>query len=364
MCLRFTGKTIVKNIEFSLSNGLEPATHENARMPISNRLRSKGIVERDRCAIGWSDIYDHNTNPIKRRVPKTTPHGPVQGTLFPRFGFLLAASSRRYSVAVTRRLGRRRSGALCGACVAGVKPLRKKGTCQLLRVTPGRDERDPPRPQIVSGDRRRGQTNPPSNGSACRRCCAPGSAPKGTSEYGGASSLSGAVVLRDRARRTGPAAIALSAHLSGWNGGTTASPRGRLRLGTSPNNGGGVAWADVRQLRNTIVNYKNIQTRHISDIFSWPNKTNYRCFAILDKKTVAKRCSRPCGEASLKSSKPNRLPDGQPHTCERSRKFKVHDRERRTQKMSATGSFSRFQKREGAHAEIAADKDTYLGTVF
>ena len=172
--------------------------------------------------------------------------------------------------------------------------------------------------------------------------------------------------MRDRGRQAGPAAITLSTHLTRWSGGTTASSHGRLRPGTSPDIGGGVAWAwaYVRQLRNTIVNYKNIQTRHISDIFSWPNKTNYRCFAILDKKTVAKRCSRPCGEASLKSSKPNRLPDGQPHTCERSRKFKVHDRERRTQKMSATGSFSRFQKREGAHAEIAADKDTYLGTVF
>ena len=76
MCLRFTGKTIVKNIEFSLSNGIEPATHENARMPISNRLRSKGILERDRCAIGWSYIYDHSTNSVNWMTVKCTVTSP------------------------------------------------------------------------------------------------------------------------------------------------------------------------------------------------------------------------------------------------------------------------------------------------
>ena len=65
MCLRFTGKTIDKNIECSRPNGLEPATHEKDQMPISNRLRPREILERNRCAIGWSYIYDHSTNPVK-----------------------------------------------------------------------------------------------------------------------------------------------------------------------------------------------------------------------------------------------------------------------------------------------------------
>ena len=64
MCLRFTGKTIEKTIKFSLSNGLEPTTHETKRMPISNRLHPKEFSERDRCAIGWSRIWDHSTNPV------------------------------------------------------------------------------------------------------------------------------------------------------------------------------------------------------------------------------------------------------------------------------------------------------------
>ena len=73
-----------------------------------------------------------------------------------------------------------------------------------------------------------------------------------------AAARRGAVLLWDRARRAGPATIALSTHLAGWNGGTTASSRGHLRPGTSPDNGGGVAWADVRQLLNTIVNHQKL----------------------------------------------------------------------------------------------------------
>ena len=73
MCLRFTGKTIAKNIEFSPSNGLEPATHKQRRMPTSNRLRPKGILERHRCAIGWSDIYDHSTNPVNSLYGRQLP---------------------------------------------------------------------------------------------------------------------------------------------------------------------------------------------------------------------------------------------------------------------------------------------------
>ena len=65
MCLRFTGNTIEKNSKLSISNGLKPATHENGLMPISNRLRPKEIFDRDRCAHGWSVIYDHSTNPVK-----------------------------------------------------------------------------------------------------------------------------------------------------------------------------------------------------------------------------------------------------------------------------------------------------------
>ena len=67
MCLRFPsvyGKNDRKNIELSPINGLEPAAHEKGRVPISNRLRPKEIFERDRCASGWSDIYDHSTNPV------------------------------------------------------------------------------------------------------------------------------------------------------------------------------------------------------------------------------------------------------------------------------------------------------------
>ena len=65
MFLWFTGKTLAKKVEARPSNGLEPATQAKGRMPISNRLRPKEILERDRYAIGWSDIYDHSTNPVK-----------------------------------------------------------------------------------------------------------------------------------------------------------------------------------------------------------------------------------------------------------------------------------------------------------
>ena len=148
---------------------------------------------------------------------------------------------------------------LCGAWRGTRETVAKERHLSTARrCPPGRDERDSPWPQVVSGGRRRAQTDPPCNGSAYRRCRVPGSTPRGTGDCGGASSVSGAVVLWDRARRAGPAAIALSAHLAGWNGGTTASLRGRLRPGTSPDNGGGVAWADVRQLRNTIVNHQKL----------------------------------------------------------------------------------------------------------
>ena len=70
MCLRFTGKTIEKSVELSPSNGLEPATHDKNRIPISNRLRPKAMFELDRCVSGWSDIYDHSTNPVKPRLTK------------------------------------------------------------------------------------------------------------------------------------------------------------------------------------------------------------------------------------------------------------------------------------------------------
>ena len=65
MCLQFTGKTIAKIIKLSPINGLEPASHEKGRMAISNRLRPRGIFERDRCVSGWSYICDHSTNPVK-----------------------------------------------------------------------------------------------------------------------------------------------------------------------------------------------------------------------------------------------------------------------------------------------------------
>ena len=57
-------KNVRKNIKLSAINGLEPPTHEKGRMPISNRLRPRGIFERVRCASGWSDIYVHSTNPV------------------------------------------------------------------------------------------------------------------------------------------------------------------------------------------------------------------------------------------------------------------------------------------------------------
>ena len=66
MCLRFTGKMFGKIYELSPINGFQPATHEKGHMPILNRLRPKGIFERDRCASGWSDIYVHSTNPVKK----------------------------------------------------------------------------------------------------------------------------------------------------------------------------------------------------------------------------------------------------------------------------------------------------------
>ena len=67
MFLWFTGKTLAKKVEARPSNGLEPATQAKGRMPISNRLRPKEILERDRCAIGWSNIYNHSTNPVKKQ---------------------------------------------------------------------------------------------------------------------------------------------------------------------------------------------------------------------------------------------------------------------------------------------------------
>ena len=68
----------------------------------------------------------------------------------------------------------------------------------------------------------------------------------------------GAVLLWDRARRAGPATIALSTHLTGWNGDRKVFSRGRLRPGMLSDSGGGVAWADVRQLLITIVNDQNL----------------------------------------------------------------------------------------------------------
>ena len=59
------GKNDQKNIELSATNGLEPASHEKGRVPILNRLRPKQIFERNRCAIGWSDIYNRIANPVK-----------------------------------------------------------------------------------------------------------------------------------------------------------------------------------------------------------------------------------------------------------------------------------------------------------
>ena len=70
MCLRFTGKTIETNIELSPINGLEPASHEKGRVPISNRLRPKDIFQRNRCASDWSDICDHSNNPVNRMPVK------------------------------------------------------------------------------------------------------------------------------------------------------------------------------------------------------------------------------------------------------------------------------------------------------
>ena len=61
----YVGKTIEKNIELSPINVLEPDSHEKGRVPILNQLRPKEIFERNCCASGWSDIYDHSTNPAK-----------------------------------------------------------------------------------------------------------------------------------------------------------------------------------------------------------------------------------------------------------------------------------------------------------
>ena len=47
-----------------LVNGPEPTSRKQGCMPILNRLRPKEFFERDRCTSGWSDIYDHSTNPV------------------------------------------------------------------------------------------------------------------------------------------------------------------------------------------------------------------------------------------------------------------------------------------------------------
>ena len=72
MCRWFTGKTIKNKIELSDINRFEPTSHEKDRMPISNRLRPRGIIERDHCASGWSYICDHSTNPVKTYSSNTT----------------------------------------------------------------------------------------------------------------------------------------------------------------------------------------------------------------------------------------------------------------------------------------------------
>ena len=145
---------------------------------------------------------------------------------------------------------------LCGAYVADVRQLRKKGTCQLLRVV------------LPAGMRgaHRGLRQLAAVVVAAKPALRATEAPAVVAVSPGArqgvpatvAARRGAVLLWDRARRAGPATIALSTHLAGWNGGTTASSRGHLRPGTSPDNGGGVAWADVRQLRNTIVNHQKL----------------------------------------------------------------------------------------------------------
>ena len=68
MCLRFTRKTFKIIFELGPNNGLKPASHKKRQMPISNRLHPKEIFERNRCASGWSHIYDHSTNPVNKNA--------------------------------------------------------------------------------------------------------------------------------------------------------------------------------------------------------------------------------------------------------------------------------------------------------
>ena len=60
-----------------LVNGPEPTSRKQGCMPILNRLRPKEFFERDRCTSGWSDIYDHSTNPVKLHTsPSKAPFMP------------------------------------------------------------------------------------------------------------------------------------------------------------------------------------------------------------------------------------------------------------------------------------------------
>ena len=113
MSLRFLsvyGKNDRKNIELSVVNGLEPASHDKDRMVISNRLRPKENFERDRCASGWSFIYDHSTNPVnKSSCLKATSSFFVQRSLCLTFSYrMLVAAQKDFCCQVQKQ--RIRSG--------------------------------------------------------------------------------------------------------------------------------------------------------------------------------------------------------------------------------------------------------------
>ena len=86
-----------KNIELSPISGLEPASREKGQMPISNQLRPKEFFECDRCVSGWSDIYDHSTNPVKLRTsPSKAPFMPQ--TAFVQLDMNPATSTRQICI--------------------------------------------------------------------------------------------------------------------------------------------------------------------------------------------------------------------------------------------------------------------------
>ena len=88
ICLRFTGKTIKKDFEVSPINGFEPALHEKAECQSRTNYAPKEIFKRNRCASGWTDIYEHSTNPVNIRKMET--FGTHKQSLIASHGGMLA----------------------------------------------------------------------------------------------------------------------------------------------------------------------------------------------------------------------------------------------------------------------------------